>query len=132
MKTDAQTKFQEAYAATSQPIEKRDLVIKAIDDEIISRGKIKLSDMKRLFSGKLVDIRVHPENKTITASVYFEPVYPPPATQPGQPAMSSILKGWYLRLLFLSYEDNLDGVLVNYSLSNVHKPPAPMSLQVSP
>lgn len=108
--SDAQTKFQTVYAATSQPYARRDLVIKAVNDGVIRRG-IKLTEVKHLFDGELRNVGFSSAYKKTTATVFFEPVIPAP-----EPMMSALQEGWYINFFFLP-----DDSLEYYSLSNLHK-----------
>lgn len=102
--------FQRAYRGTAEPMARRDLVIKAIDNGIIKRG-LPLADVKVMFGGDLQIFRRASTNTVLKAVVFFEPAIPPP-----NPLMSASTQGWYFDLVFSS-----DDRLERYSLSNIHK-----------
>ena|SRR5690242_2489637 len=109
LSTNVISEFNRSYKVSS-PTARRDLVIKAIDEGVITRG-LGISDMKGMFGDTLILFRKESATGITKAVVFFEPAKPPP-----KPLMSAAQSGWYLDLAFGS-----DNRLSHYSLSNVHK-----------
>lgn len=103
-------RFREAYAI-ADPLVKRELVIKAIDERAIRTGRM-LDEIMKLFPENVdkTELFQH-EDGRCSLLVFFKPVLLPP-----RPLMSSIRNGWYIHFKFSPGK-----VLIEYNLSNVHK-----------
>ncbi|TWT45277.1 hypothetical protein RAS1_16990 [Phycisphaerae bacterium RAS1] len=69
------------------------------------------ADLRRLFGDALV-LYDRSDDGATRGVIFFRPPIPPP-----KPMMSAIVAGWHLRVTF---DEN--SLLVNYELSDVHKP----------
>lgn len=119
MKTDSEeiSAFHRAYNSASAR-ERRNLVIKAIDDEMLKQGKTTFEDAQNLFGDHLVLLGKKPmlnDKGKKVAEVLRAVVFFQPAIQSPDPFESAYQTGWYVDLVFLCNR------LENYSLSNVHK-----------
>src|ERR1700744_1286652 len=94
MKDEARRTFVAQYQLLTDPNKKRDLVIGAIDNNVIRRG-LPLSVVKAFFG---VDLQMQGRDKDgiLSATVFFEPVIPAP------PLTSPVPEGGYMRLSFSS------------------------------
>jgi len=107
-----------AYEMAKTEAERLSLVIKMINDEVISYFD-PVEDMECLF-GRHIEWVLVGKNGAKTGIVYFRE-QPPHDTGPNYPSYSGV--GWYL-----SFSVDFQGLVSGYCLSNTHKPLAVLEM----